>query len=48
MSTTSRAVALYLRVARSFRNDRRLEDSNYGEKNVNKGPTVKEVERELK
>ena len=39
---------LYLRVGRSFRNDRRLDDQNFGEKNSNWGPSVKEVEPYVK
>jgi len=35
----------YLRVVRSFRNDRRLEDATFGQQRVDVGPTVREVER---
>lgn len=38
----------FLRTVRSFRNDRRLEDENFGEKSATRGPSVKDVEKRLR
>lgn len=40
--------SLYLRVARSFRNDRELEDETFGERRANEGPSVDDVRKILR
>jgi len=35
----------YLRVVRSFSNDRRLQDASFGEQRVDSGPSVRDVEK---
>ena len=39
---------LYLRVARSFRNDRELEDASFGERRIQEGPSVEDVRNVLR